>query len=110
MTNDGGIDFLPLEFDGDCKEIICVCKGRDFDTMSRVLEDSTIINHITGNTMTRTRNLYRGIMCNFVKTWNLKDETTGKTLPITAEIVGKLHDEIPRSIAREWLRRTGRVR
>jgi hypothetical protein len=108
MIPDGGIEFLSAESDEECDEIICACKGRDFDTMSRVLEDSTIINHITGAAMVRTRNLYRGIVCNFVKMWNLKDEKTEKQIPITPEVVGQMHDEIPRAIAREWLNKTGR--
>lgn len=107
MISDGGIEFVNSDSE-DCEELICACKGRDFETMSRVLEDSTIINHITGNAMVRTRNLYRGIVCNFVKAWNLKDEKTEKQIPITPEIVGQMHDEIPRAIAREWLNRTGR--
>jgi hypothetical protein len=106
MIPSGGIEFLSPDSGEECNEIICACKGRDFDTMSRVLEDSTIINHITGNAMVRTRNLYRGIVCNFVKMWNIKDET-GKQIPITPEVVGQMHDEIPRTIAREWLNKTG---
>lgn len=109
MTDEGGIHFVTNEdSESNCQEIICECKGRDFDTMSRVLEDSTIINHITGSAMVRTRNLYRGIVCNFVKSWNLKDEKTEKILPITHEIVGQMHDEIPRAIARMWLNKTCR--
>jgi len=72
MIQDGGIEFLSAESDEECDEIICACKGRDFDTMSRVLEDSTIINHITGNAMVRTRNLYRGIVCNLLRCGILK--------------------------------------
>jgi len=109
IDSEGGITFLRPENTEECHELICVCRGRDFDTMSRILEDATIINHITGNAMVRTRNLYRSIMCNFVKEWNLKDDKTGKSILINAENVGRLHDEIPRYIAREWLRRTGRT-
>ncbi len=109
MTDSGGIEFINDEdTTSEFKEIICNCKGRDFDTMSRVLEDSTIINHITGQPLIRTRNFYRGIVCNFVKNWNLKDEQTDKTIPITPDVVGQLHDEIPRAIARTWLKLTSR--
>lgn len=103
-----GVEFVPNDsVEPDCQEIICKCKGRDFDTMSRVLEDATIINHITGEQMVRTRNLYRGIMCGFIRQWNLVDETSGNPLAITPEIIGKMNDDIPRTIARTWLKKTG---
>ena len=92
----------------ECQELVFTCKGRDFETMSRVLEDATIINHITGTPMVRTRNFYRGIICNFVRQWNLVDEANGKPLAITADIVGQMHDDIPRIVARKWLQITSR--
>lgn len=106
-VDEAGIEFVSEDtVSDDCQEIICRCKGRDFETMSRILEDATIINHITGAPMVRTRNLYRGIICGFVRQWNLVDETSGKPLTITPDVVGQMHDDVPRAIARRWMQKT----
>lgn len=101
-----GIALVPAHEDGGT-EIVCSCVGRDFDTMSRLLEESTVINHVNGSTVVRTRAFCRGILLNFVKGWNVVDESTGQPVPITVETVAKMHDLLVRGIARAWLDATG---
>ena len=59
--------------------------------MSKILEDSTIINHITGDTMIRTRVFYNQILLLFFKSWDIKDAETNEDLPITLEIINNDH-------------------
>ena len=86
--------------------LICDAKGRDFETMSQILEEATIINAVTGNPMVRTYILRKLIILSFFKSWNLKDSETGNLIPINNENIGKTRHEIVRALAQEWLRLT----
>ena len=94
------------ESDDDTVSLICDAKGRDFETMSNILEEATIINAVTGNPMVRTFVLCKLIILSFFSSWNLKDAETGNTVPITSENIGKTRHEIVRALAQEWLKLT----
>jgi hypothetical protein len=94
------------ESDDDTVSLICDAKGRDFETMSNVLEEATIINAVTGNPMVRTFVLCKLIILSFFSSWNLKDAETGNVVPITSENIGKTRHEIVRALAQEWLKIT----
>ena len=94
------------ESDEDTISLICDAKGRDFETMSNILEEATIINAVTGNPMVRTFVLCKLIILSFFTTWNLKDAETGNIVPITSENIGKTRHEIVRALAQEWLKIT----
>jgi hypothetical protein len=103
-----GVRVVPAAFDEPgTTEIVCACAGRDFDTMSRILEEATVINHVSGAPMVRTRALCRGIIHSFVKGWNVVDESTGQPAPLNVETVSGMHDSLARAIARAWLDATG---
>lgn len=92
--------------DDDTISLICDAKGRDFETMSNILEEATIINAVTGNPMVRTFVLCKLIILSFFTSWNLKDAETGNVIPITTENIGKTRHEIVRALAQEWLKIT----
>ena len=94
------------ESDEDTISLICDAKGRDFETMSNILEEATIINAVTGNPMVRTFVLCKLIILSFFTSWNLKDAETGNVVPITSENIGKTRHEIVRALAQEWLKIT----
>ena len=94
------------ESDEDTISLICDAKGRDFETMSNILEEATIINAVTGNPMVRTFVLCKLILLSFFSSWNLKDAETGNVVPITSENIGKTRHEIVRALAQEWLKIT----
>ena len=96
----------PDEEGDDIISLICDAKGRDFETMSQILEEATIINAVTGNPMVRTYILCKLIILSFFKSWNLKDSETGNLIPITNENIGKSRHEIIRALAQEWLKQT----
>ena len=75
--------------DDDTVSLICDAKGRDFETMSNILEEATIINAVTGNPMVRTFVLCRLIILSFFSSWNLKDAETGNVVPIKVRILAK---------------------
>ena len=94
------------ESDDDTISLICDAKGRDFETMSNILEEATIINAVTGNPMVRTFVLCKLIILSLFSSWNLKDAETGNVVPITSENIGKTRHEVVRALAQEWLKIT----
>lgn len=94
------------ETDEDTVSLICDARGRDFETMSNILEEASIINAVTGNPMVRTFVLCKLIVLSFFTSWNLKDAETGNIIPITSENIGKTRHEIVRALAQEWLKIT----
>jgi len=96
---------LPDASDKEAQTIKCWVVGRDFDNMSRILENSSIINHINGETLVRKSVFYRAIILKFFKTWNLYDEN-GQMVPIENHLVSKMHDTLIRALAKKWLRVT----
>ena len=97
----------PDEEGDDVLEIVCDVTGRDFDTMSKILEEATIINAVTGNPMVRISVFCKLIVLNFFKSWNLKDSETNRQIPINLETLGKMRYEIVKALAKEWVRVTG---
>lgn len=83
----------------------CQVLGRDFDNMSRILENASIINHINGETLVRRAVFYRAIILRFFKTWNLYD-SSNNMIPIENHIIGKMHDTLVRALAKKWLKMT----
>jgi hypothetical protein len=94
------------ESDDDTVSLVCDARGRDFETMSNILEEATIINAVTGNPMVRTFVLCKLIILSFFSSWNLKDAETGNVVQITSENIGKTRHEIVRALAQEWLKIT----
>lgn len=101
------VAILPNDAEGEGVQIlVCDAVGRDFETMSKVMEDATIINHVTGNPMVRISVLCRLVIMRFFRGWNIRDQKTGQPVPINSETLSSIRYEIVRALAREWLRLT----
>jgi len=100
------VDILPDDSIPDTQTVTCKCKGRDAATMSTVMENATIINHVTGEPMVRVSVLYPQVILSFFTEWNLLAED-GSTTPITNHTVARLHDTVRKALAKKWLNMTG---
>ena len=89
------------------KSILCKCKGRDFETMSKILEDSTILNSINGNPMLRTNIFYKMILKNFVKEMYLIEDDEQTKINLTSDSINSLNYNIVKTIAKKWMNTTG---
>lgn len=87
------------------EDINCKAKQRDFDTMSRVLEESTIINHINAQPMIRMWVFRKLIMLYFFKEWNIKD-INGKVAEINSDNISKMHYVIVKELTDIWTEKT----
>jgi hypothetical protein len=102
-----GVKVLPDDTEEkDTHTIVCDVKGRDFGTFSRVMEQATIINHVTGEPMARISILAQQVLLNFFTDWNLKDDETGEKIPINLENVQSMNYNLVKNLAYKWLRIT----
>lgn len=99
------VTILPDDKLPDTQSLKCWAAGRDFENMSRILENTTYINHINGDTLIRRSVFYRSIVLRFFKSWNLYD-TNGNMIPIENHIINKMHDSLVRELAKQWLKLT----
>jgi hypothetical protein len=88
------------------KQIICYARGRDYDTMSKILEETTIINHISGKPMIRSKMFRYKIMENFILKWNVLDENK-EMMPMNPENINKMFYSLVKKITDKWLFSTG---
>jgi hypothetical protein len=86
--------------------ILCQAKGRDFETMSKILEESTILNSITGSPMLRISQFYKLVVRNFIKKILIKSEVD-EEIDVTAENINSMHYDIVKNIAKKWMSITG---
>jgi hypothetical protein len=102
-----GIEVLDDDASGpEVKQLVCQMVGRHAEGMSRVLEASTIVNHVTGRPLVRRAVFYRQVMNTFCKGWNLADKTG--PIPLTADRINHMEDDGLRAVVYKWLQMTGR--
>ena len=94
------------KFETDACQLVCKAKGRDFETMSKILEESTILNSITGSPMLRISQFYKLVVRNFVKKMTIKAEVD-EEVEVTAENINNIHYDLVKNIAKKWMIVTG---
>jgi hypothetical protein len=87
------------------KEIVCMARGRDYQTMSEILEECTLINHITGKPMIRSKVFRTMVMEKFFTTWNVLDDA-GLMIPITLDKINNMYDQLVKRLVNKWLLKT----
>ena len=102
-----GVKILPsnVEKSETVRSLVCHCAGRDYDNMSKVLEESTIINHITGRPLVRYSLFCKLIVLRFVKHWTAT-HIDGNPIPIRSETVNQMQYDIIKAISKEWIKAT----
>ena len=103
-----GVRILKHDAVGDgVQTVICDAIGRDGDAMSHVEEETSVINHITGEPMIKVGRFCRLIILYFFRHWNCyEDEAMEIELPINDHNVGRLHYDVRKALARQWLQKT----
>lgn len=102
-----GVKILPENSSKDKKEreIICTARGRDYKTMSEILEQCTLINHITGKPMIRSKIFRTMIMEKFFVTWNVFDSNQNM-IPITSSTIDNMFEQLVRKLVNKWIIKT----
>ena len=88
-------------------KLICKARGRDFDTMSKILEDSTVLNSVNGNAMLRVSNFYKLIIKNFIKEMYLITDDNKEEIIINSDNINSIHYNLVKAISKKWMALTG---
>lgn len=88
-------------------KLVCKAKGRDFDTMSKILEDSTVLNSVNGTAMLRVSNFYKLIIKNFVKEMYLITNDNKEEILINSDNINSIHYNLVKAISKKWMALTG---
>ena len=108
VKNDDG-DVICYKIDSNGKsEISCDVKGRNFEDMSNIIEEATIINSVTGNPLLRTSVLCKLIVSNFFSSIRIKDideEDVQVYYPDTHS-VNQMRYELVKALSKKWLEMT----
>lgn len=88
-------------------KLICKAKGRDFDTMSKILEDSTVLNSVNGTAMLRVSNFYKLIIKNFIKEMYLITDDNKEEIIINSDNINSIHYNLVKAISKKWMALTG---
>jgi hypothetical protein len=103
-----GVRVLPSGADPEgFKELTCQCRGRDFETMSMVLQESTVINHRTHEPMVSVRVFCRMVVLAFFVDWDAVHDESGEPIELAPDAVRYMHHSLVRSLVRNWLAATG---
>jgi hypothetical protein len=81
-------------------------KGRDFETMSKIIEDSSIINSVNGKPMLRTSVLCKNIILKFIIDIEINSEDFSSNIVPTAENIKDMDFNIVKHISKKWLELT----
>jgi hypothetical protein len=101
--------FVKLKVNDDWDTVIeCDVLGRDFEKMSKVIEDSSIINSVTGKPMLRTSILCRSILLFFYKRILVKkrDGSSESEISLSSENINRMDYDIVKELANKWLAST----
>lgn len=90
----------------DASVLHCRVRGCDYNTMSQIMEQATVINHYSGKPVVRSVVFFRLMLLNFFVAWDAKDED-GTTMPINDETVSMVHDRIARALVSKYLNLVG---
>lgn len=88
-------------------KLICKARGRDFDTMSKILEDSTVLNSVNGTAMLRVSNFYKLIIKNFIKEMYLITDDNKEEIIINSDNINSIHYNLVKAISKKWMALTG---
>jgi hypothetical protein len=108
VKNDDG-DVICYKIDPNGKsEISCDVKGRNFEDMSNIIEEATIINSVTGNPLLRTSILCKLIVSNFFSSIRIKDIDEEEVEVYYPDIhsVSHMRYELVKALSKKWLEMT----
>jgi hypothetical protein len=83
--------------------VFAKCVGRDFETMSSVIEEASIINSVTGKPLLRSKIFCKLIVSKFVKQIIINSENDQTFLSVNSDTLNNMPYDLVKNIAMKWL-------
>jgi hypothetical protein len=83
--------------------VLAKCVGRDFETMSSVIEEASIINSVTGKPLLRSKIFCKLIVSKFVKQIIINSENDQTFLSVNSDTLNNMPYDLVKNIAMKWL-------
>lgn len=100
-NNSDNIGFK-IDKDGDVT-IKASASGRDFETMSKIIEDASIINSVNGKPLLRSSVFCKSILLSFFRELQVSSEHENSVYPMNKDLVNKMQYDIVKNLATKWL-------
>ena len=100
--NNGDNIGFKIHKDGDVT-IKASASGRDFETMSKIIEDASIINSVNGKPLLRSSVFCKSILLSFFRELQVSSEQENSVYPINKDLVNKMQYDIVKNLATRWL-------
>jgi len=94
-----------IKKDGDIN-ISALASGRDFERMSKIIEDASIINAVTGKPLLRSSIFCKSILVSFFREIQVNSEQENSVYPVNLDLVNRLQYDIVKNLANRWLELT----
>jgi len=91
-----------IKKDGDVR-IKAVSTGRDFERMSRIIEEASIINHVTGKPLLRSSVFCKMIVSVFFNELLIESTEETNHIVINNEVINSMQYDLVKSLAQKWL-------
>ena len=94
-----------IKKDGEIN-ILALASGRDFERMSKIIEDASIINAVTGKPLLRSSVFCKSILVSFFREIQVNSEQENSVYPVNLDLVNRLQYDIVKNLANRWLELT----
>ena len=102
FDNNGNNIGFKIHKDGDVT-IKASASGRDFETMSKIIEDASIINSVNGKPLLRSSVFCKAILLSFFRELQVTSEQESSIHPVNQELINKMQYDIVKNLATRWL-------
>jgi hypothetical protein len=102
FDNNGNNIGFKIQKDGDVT-IKASASGRDFESMSKIIEDASIINSVNGKPLLRSSVFCKSILLSFFRELQVTSETENSIYPVNQDLINKMQYDIVKNLASRWL-------
>jgi len=100
--NNGNNIGFKIQKDGDVV-VEASASGRDFETMSKIIEDASIINSVNGKPLLRSSVFCKSILVSFFKELQVISEQENVIYSVNQDLINKMQYDIVKNLATRWL-------
>lgn len=102
---DNGLSIIDSPKKDNTYQLLFLAKGPSFDVVSNALEESTYINHITGQPFVVTSILYKKLFSTVIINVEFPNNNKLESIDVSNIDINKLNYNLVKIIIKEWLKK-----